>query len=395
MQYVKPIQNQSTKILACRMLVGFTLLGFFSGCSGASETLETVPAVATGTDLSHDAVPLYDAALGVFTRPVSTDSALAQAYLDQGFQMMYAFAADEAPASFIEAQKHDPDCAMCFWGEAWSHGPYLNGGMQAKDAPAAYEAIQKAKSRIDEKTKEVERALIEAMAVRFEAQHDRSRRRSLDTLYAATMEDVYRQFPNDTDVGTLFAESLMLLEPRRGRWDVDDPDVRKIHRVLEEVLALDIEHPGACHLYIHATESTTRPEKAEACADHLGNAIPGASHINHMPSHTYNRIGRWEMPFGPIYRPGIPTSKPRSMRGLRFIPVIICICCCLQHRWMARGLLRCKQAAIMQSSDPEGNFTKCSPSFGLGGSMKHWTWRRRRINPYLRECGNLVADTHI
>ena len=69
--------------------------------------------------------------------------------------------------------------------------------------------------------------------------------------------------------------------------------MQAIHRVLENVLEVDLKHPGACHLYIHATESTTRPEKAEACAEHLGNAIPGASHINHMPSHTYNRIGRW------------------------------------------------------------------------------------------------------
>ena len=51
--------------------------------------------------------------------------------------------------------------------------------------------------------------------------------------------------------------------------------------------------PGACHLYIHSTESTTQPNKAEACADFLGGSIPGASHINHMPSHTYNQVGRW------------------------------------------------------------------------------------------------------
>jgi len=67
----------------------------------------------------------------------------------------------------------------------------------------------------------------------------------------------------------------------------------KIHRILEAVLAMDIAHPGACHLYVHATEPTIKPEKAEACADHLGASIPGASHIQHMPSHTYNRIGRW------------------------------------------------------------------------------------------------------
>jgi tetratricopeptide (TPR) repeat protein len=63
--------------------------------------------------------------------------------------------------------------------------------------------------------------------------------------------------------------------------------------VLESVLAIDSRHLGACHLYIHLTEATTEPAKAEACADSIGNAIPGASHINHMPSHTWNRLGRW------------------------------------------------------------------------------------------------------
>ena len=66
-----------------------------------------------------------------------------------------------------------------------------------------------------------------------------------------------------------------------------------LHAVLESVLAKDALHPGACHLYVHATESTVRPEKAEACAQFLGKSIPGASHINHMPSHTFNEVGRW------------------------------------------------------------------------------------------------------
>ena len=101
------------------------------------------------------------------------------------------------------------------------------------------------------------------------------------------------RYPDDLDAATLYAEALFLLEPRRGTRDLNDANVKRLHGVLEKVLAADIRHPGACHLYVHATESTVRPEKAEACAEYLGNAIPGASHINHMPSHTWNEIGRW------------------------------------------------------------------------------------------------------
>ena len=74
---------------------------------------------------------------------------------------------------------------------------------------------------------------------------------------------------------------------------MQDPNVQRLHQVLERILAKDVHHPGACHLYVHATESTVVPGRAEACAEFLGKSIPGASHINHMPSHTWNEVGRW------------------------------------------------------------------------------------------------------
>ncbi len=235
----------------------------------------------------------YAEALGSLTRPVTTRSFRAQQFFDQGLQMMYAFTPLRAARSFRQAQREDPDCAMCYWGEAWAWGPYLNGGMGPDDAPRAHERIVRAQELAADHASEVERALIQAMAIRYAPEHDEDARRKMDSLYADAMADVYDRFPHDLDVGTLYSEALMLLQPRRGRWDIEKPAVRKIHAVLEAVLALEITHPGACHLYIHATEPTIRPDKAEACADHLGASIPGASHIQHMPSHTYNRVGRW------------------------------------------------------------------------------------------------------
>ena len=101
------------------------------------------------------------------------------------------------------------------------------------------------------------------------------------------------EHPDDLDIATLYADALFLLEPRRGTRDAQAPTVRKLHAVLEGILSRDVRHPGACHLYVHATESTAVPGRAEACAEFLGTSIPGASHINHMPSHTWNEVGRW------------------------------------------------------------------------------------------------------
>lgn len=235
---------------------------------------------------------LYEVGLGPYSRPITTTSPDAQRYFDQGMQLLFSFTPVDAARSFREAQKLDASCAMCFWGEAMAWGPYLNSGMSAAAAPRAFAAAREAERRAAG-VSPVERGLIDAVRQRYTPVHEPANRAALDSAYAQAMRDVWERFPEDLDVTTLFGEALMLLEPRRGLWDIERPSVARIHGVLETVLERDIMHPGACHLYVHATEATTAPEKAEACADHLGQAIPGASHINHMPSHTYNRVGRW------------------------------------------------------------------------------------------------------
>ena len=240
----------------------------------------------------REPMTLYAVGLGPYARTIMTNSAEAQAFFNQGVQLLYSFTPIDAARSFREAQKRDPLCAMCHFGEAWAWGPYLNGAMSAANAPRAYAALQRA-TALKSGASPVERALIEAMAVRYEESHRPERRAHLDTLYSREIERVYAAYPNDPDVGTLYAESLMLLLPRRGTWDITTAPVQRIHSTLEGILTRNLDHPGACHLFVHATESTTRADKAERCADLLGRSIPGASHINHMPSHTYNRVGRW------------------------------------------------------------------------------------------------------
>jgi len=255
--------------------------------------LVAAPFALSAQDSESAQVPLLEAVTGDFSRPVDTDSPLAQRYFDQGMQMVYAFTYPVAIRSFEEAQRQDPDCAMCYWGEAQARGPFLNSRMTESNAPLAYEAAQHALALIDETDDPVEKALIRAMSIRYAEEHNPDTRATLDSAYSQAMADVYRAYPNDLDVGALYAESLMLLNTERAFYSTSDPFVQSFHRVLENVLTQDINHPGACHLYIHATEATEIAYKAEACADLLMTAIPGASHLNHMPSHTYNVIGQW------------------------------------------------------------------------------------------------------
>lgn len=236
---------------------------------------------------------LYEG-FGHYQRRVATSSAEAQRWFDQGMQLLYGFNHDEAIRSFHEATRIDPDCAMAWWGVAYAHGLHINNpSMSEESSKAAYEAALEAQARIAHAT-DVERALIRAVARRYAwpVPEDRS---GLDQAYAAAMGEVWRAFPGDPDVGALYAESLMNLQP----WDLwthaGEPKGRtlEIVEVLERVLALDPRHPGANHFYIHAVEASKTPERAVPAAERLAGLVPGSGHLVHMPSHIFMRVGRY------------------------------------------------------------------------------------------------------
>jgi tetratricopeptide (TPR) repeat protein len=266
--------------------------------SGASAQLHQHQAPAALPPDVAQPIHLYKAGLGTFSRPVTTSNPEAQAFFNQGFQLMYSFAKREAIRSFREAWTRDPGCAMCYWGEAWAWGPNLNEPMFAE--PFAYAAIQKAVA-LKASASAAEQAFIDAMAVRYAETGAASPRIDRDRAYAEGMRRVYEKYPDDLDAGTLYADALFLLEARPGPppgrrprlTNLEAPNIRRIHEVLEALLARDPRHPGACHWYVHATEATAKVGQAQGCAEFLGKSIPGASHINHMPSHTFNEVGRW------------------------------------------------------------------------------------------------------
>jgi tetratricopeptide (TPR) repeat protein len=246
-----------------------------------------------GSSAAPDSVPLYDS-LGTLTRTVTTAAPLAQRYFDQGLRLTYGFGHAEAVRSFHVALRHDTACAMCWWGIAWARGPYINAEMDSAGGVEAYTAIQNA-LRLARSGTAAERALIDAMARRYVRRPTELNRAGLDSAYAEAMRDVVRRFPHDLDAATLLGEALMVLRPW-DHWTRDgrpQPGTEEVLAVRESILARDIRHPGACHLYVHAVEASLAPERAAPCAELLGASIPGASHIPHMPSHIWMRIGRY------------------------------------------------------------------------------------------------------
>jgi tetratricopeptide (TPR) repeat protein len=238
-----------------------------------------------------DSVPLYTN-LGNHRHPITTTVPRAQDFFNQGIRLVFGFNHGEAIRAFKEAQRLDPACAMCFWGEALAYGPHVNAPMDSAGAVAAWAALERAVA-LAPKAPPAERAYIRALQARYAATPPASRA-ALDSAYAIAMGRLVAEYPNDLDAATLYAESLMDLRPW-AYWKKDGtpyPQTDIIVRQLERVLAGNPKHPGACHYYIHAVEAVA-PEKAVPCAEQLAILMPGVGHMVHMPGHIYIRVGRY------------------------------------------------------------------------------------------------------
>lgn len=227
---------------------------------------------------------------------ISTSSAEAQQYFNQGMMLAYGFNHAEAARSFYEAARLDSTCAMAYWGFAYVLGPNYNAGMEDDNYERAFEAIEKAK-KYSAKGTAMEKEFITAMATRYAATPP-SNRFPLDSAYAIAMKKMYEKYGSNADVGAMYAEALMNLHP----WNLYDkktgtaqPWTPEIVAILNHLMKVHPLHPGAHHFYIHALEASPTPEKALASAKLLDTLVSGSGHLLHMPSHIYINTGEYHL----------------------------------------------------------------------------------------------------
>ncbi|KIG18785.1 TPR repeat protein [Enhygromyxa salina] len=213
--------------------------------------------------------------------------------------LAFGFNHAEAIRSFRAAQRLDPNCAVCYWGEALATGPNINvtsngkAVMSREQRVAAWAALTKASERMAYAS-DLERDYIHALTARYSVDPEADRE-PLDAAYAAAMRELARKYPLNDDVQAMFAEAMMVTMP----WDYwldptnPKPGTVEVIDTLEAVMARNPVHPLALHLYIHAVEASSQPERAEQAADTLANLIPGSGHLVHMPAHIYWRVGRY------------------------------------------------------------------------------------------------------
>jgi len=279
------------------MVIATSLL---AACSqgGPDESAVSAPPHPDAKLIARAGAPLFDG-MGSYHHYITRSNPGAQRYFNQGLIIDFAFNHAESVRSFRAAQRLDPKCAMCYWGEALALGPNINVTSNGKvvmsdeDRIAAHTAIQKAMALKDRVSLQ-ENDFIEAMAVRYNGDPSTDRE-PLDLAYVDAMRKLHAKYRDDDDAAALFAEAMMNTMPWDYWLDPENPKplTEEVLAALETVLARSPTHPLAIHLYIHAVEASSRPERAERPADTLADLVPGAGHLVHMPAHIYWRVGRY------------------------------------------------------------------------------------------------------
>jgi len=233
-------------------------------------------------------------AVGRQHHPIATKNQEAQDYFDQGLTLIYGFTHEEAARSFQRAAELDPHSPMPLWGIALAVGPNYNVDVDADREKLAYDTVQRAR-KLAVNAPQVERDYVDALAIRYSADASPDYKK-LARDYAAAMKALASKYPDDLDATTIYAESLMDLNPWK-LWSNDErpgENTEEIVRALESVLARNPLHVGANHYYIHAVEASPSPERALPSAHRLDTLVPQAGHLVHMPAHIYERTGFYE-----------------------------------------------------------------------------------------------------
>ena len=238
-------------------------------------------------DMLVPKVPTLLTGYGVGGFAVTTSVPQSQAFFANAMELDFAFAHRASVEAAKEAVRLDPACAMCLWAQALTDGPTINYGKDAAERRPLYALVRRAGGLAKVAGTERERALIAALAVRYHPGRIAAR----DDAYAAAMTALAARFSLDDEIAVLAADAVLEGANKRA---LEQAAGLRAMALLEPVLARAPDHTPAIHFYIHASEIARQPAKAEVYADRLGALAPRASHLVHMPSHTYFWLGRYQ-----------------------------------------------------------------------------------------------------
>ncbi len=221
--------------------------------------------------------------LGTVNFPTSAQSAKAQAHFLRGVAALHSFWYPVALDEFRESTRIEPDFMLGYWGEAMAHNHPVWGDPQ--ETEAARQVLAKIKD--NPKLQPQERAWLNAVKVLYGEGEKPAR----DRAYAAAMEKIYRDYPDDAEAALFYALSLM------GTVRAEDPAGAQTRlragEIAAEIYKKNPNHPGAAHYVTHAYDDPEHANLALDAARRYAEIAPEAPHALHMPSHIFLQLGMW------------------------------------------------------------------------------------------------------
>ena len=211
-----------------------------------------------------------------------------QPQFERAVAILHSFFYPESVKAFEAVIAADPDCAMAYWGLAISQRPNPLVPPWAPDnLKKGLEAVQKGKplAKTDR-----ERDWLGALEQAY-AGHDTVPTHARSVKYEQAMERLAAKYPEDKEAAIFYA--LALLEAVDHR---DKTYARQIKAgaILEAIDRVQPNHPGLAHYIIHAYDFEPLAPRGVSAADKYARVAPSAPHAQHMPSHIYSILGRWE-----------------------------------------------------------------------------------------------------
>ena len=210
-----------------------------------------------------------------------------QPMLEKGLALLHSFQYQEAQQTFAQAASREPKCAMAHWGKAMSLYEQLWDLTNKKHLEEGRKEIEQAKKL---RGTSKEQGFITAAAAYFQ-KSSKMTYTERTKAYSASLEKLHAQMPDDVEVGSFYALSLVALAEQ----DVDSlENQKKAIAILQPLLQKYPDHPGVAHYLIHAADRPElAPEGLEA-ARRYASIAPDSPHALHMPSHIFVRLGLWQ-----------------------------------------------------------------------------------------------------
>lgn len=222
--------------------------------------------------------------LGSIEFPAS-GSAEAQPHFLRGVAALHSFWYEEAIEAFRRSTAIDPNFAMGYWGEAMAHNHPIWNEENMEAARAALQHIP-AETSLTER----EQRYLQAVRTLFGEEEKLAR----DRAYAAHMESLAGEYPEDLEATCFYALSLLGLATHFDK----EPSLQEKYHVQAGALTLGVygvnpNHPCAAHYTIHAFDDPIHAILALPQARRYAQIAPEAHHAQHMPAHIFVQLGMW------------------------------------------------------------------------------------------------------